>query len=289
MKINSLKKIVVLVLGLLTFSVSVCSSSDGSSSSGFLSSSLAGTMEGDASRASPVDNQHFADQEEHDGDLSDGEEAPNGSLFEQVGGDGSSGGGAGNVQDETLEDHALLFIHGEEGSEHQEGVDTSAHDVVGGVSHGDGPAEVDHGLSLEGAELFTTDPFGGGLREGGGPLGNEGHRVTKPHQETAKEAEALDKFVLIVVFFEFAVVLVAKLWIWCLAQGFVDDVAEVRLEADVDEAGHSERFVEDGLAQGVSDAGGEVEVLDSLEGFHGEEEEDTLGKHKVAGTRVDPP
>lgn len=246
-------------------------------------------MEGDASRASPVDNQHFTDQEEHDGDLSDGEEAPDGGLFEQVGGDGSSGGGAGNVQDETLEDHALLFIHGEEGSEHQEGVDTSAHDVVGGVSHGDGPAEVDHGLSLEGAELVTTEPFGRGLREGGRPLGDEGHGIAGPEEEATEEAEALDDLVLFVVSVELAVVLVAELGIGVVAERLVDDVAEVRLEADVHEAEHGEDLVEDGLAQGVSDAGGEVEVLDSLEGFHSEEEEDTLGKHGVAGARMNPP
>jgi hypothetical protein len=124
-------------------------------------------------RATPVHDQSFTDQEEHDGDLSDGEEAPDGSLFEQVGGDGGGSSGAGKIQDETLEDHALLFVHGEEGSKHQEGVDTSAHDVVSRVSHGDGPAEVDHGLRLEGAELVAAEPFGGRLRKSGGPFGDE--------------------------------------------------------------------------------------------------------------------
>jgi hypothetical protein len=92
-----------------------------------------------------------------------------------------------------------------------------------------------------------------------------------------------------VVLVELAVVFFRELGRRVVAERLVDNVAEVGLEADVDETGHGEDFVEDGLAQGVSDASGEVEVLDSLEGFHGEEEEDTLSEHGVAGARVNPP
>jgi hypothetical protein len=74
-----------------------------------------------------------------------------------------------------------------------------------------------------------------------------------------------------------------------LTKRLVDDVAEVRLKADVDEANHGEDLVDHGLADGVGKAGGEEEVLDGLEELHREEEEDTRREHGVAGAGVNPP
>jgi len=221
--------------------------------------------------------------------LSNREEAPDGGLFHQVLGDHGGGEGTSEVEDEALEDHTLLFVHGEERSEHEEGVDTSTHDVVGGVSHGDGPAEVDHRLRLEGAELFTTEPFGGGLREGSRPFRDEGHGVAGPEEEATEEAEALDDLVLFVVLFELVVVFSRELGAGVVAERFVDDVAEVGLEADVDEAQHGEDLVDHGFTDGISKTSGEEEVLDGLEEFHGEEEEDTSSKLTVAGAGMNPP
>ena len=221
--------------------------------------------------------------------MSNREEAPDGGLFHQVLGDHGGGEGTSEVEDEALEDHTLLFVHGEEGGEHQEGVDTSAHNVVGGVSHGDGPAKVDHRLSLEGAELLTAEPFGGGLREGGGPFRDEGHGVAEPEEEATEEAEALDDLVVFVVLLELVVVFSGELGVGEVAERLVDDVAEVGLEADVDEAQHGEDLVDHGFTDGVSEASGEEEVLDGLEEFHGEEEEDTRSEHAVAGAGMNPP
>lgn len=70
------------------------------------------------------------------------EEAPDGGLFKEVGGDQTSQIGTEDEEEDTLEDHTLLFVEGEERSEHQEGVDGSTGDNVGGVSHGNRPGKV---------------------------------------------------------------------------------------------------------------------------------------------------
>lgn len=90
----------------------------------------------------PVDDQGFSDAEQHNGDLGNGEEAPDGGLFEEVGGDQTSHVGSESEEEDTLDDHTLLFVESEERSEHQERVDSSTGDNVGGVSHGNGPGKV---------------------------------------------------------------------------------------------------------------------------------------------------
>jgi len=109
------------------------------------------------SGTSPVDDQGFSDGEQHNGDLGNGEEAPDGGLFKEVGGDQTSHVGTSDEEDDTLEDHTFLFIEGKEGSEHQERVNGSTGDNVSGVSHGNGPSKMV--VSSESAELFTSEPF----------------------------------------------------------------------------------------------------------------------------------
>lgn len=58
--------------------------------------------------------------------LCNGEEAPNGSLLLQVAGDEGGHDGAEEEQEAALQDHALLLVQCEKGSEHQEAVDASA-------------------------------------------------------------------------------------------------------------------------------------------------------------------
>jgi hypothetical protein len=83
-------------------------------------------------------------------------------LHEVLGDDGGSEG-TSDVQNDALENHSLLFVESEEGSEHEEGVDADSHNIVGGVGQGNGPAKMSHRLGLEGAELLATNPFGRGL------------------------------------------------------------------------------------------------------------------------------
>ena len=98
-----------------------------------------------------MDNEGLSNEEEHDGDLGDREEAPDGGLFHEVIGDERGQDGAEKEEEKSLDDHALLLIEGEERCEHEEGVDASPHDEVRGVSHGHGPAQMNHCLGLEGA------------------------------------------------------------------------------------------------------------------------------------------
>lgn len=165
------------------------------------------------SRLAPVDDQGFSDAEQHDGDLSNGEEAPDGGLFEEVGGDQTSKVGAEGEEEDTLDDHTLLFVEGEERSEHHEGVDSSTGDNVGGVSHGNRPGKVI--VTSESAELLTSEPFSGwGVTEGGFP--SIGEEESGEEHTTTDQAESLDDHVSIPILFVFG-------------EGAVDDMAEIGL------------------------------------------------------------
>lgn len=113
---------------------------------------------GDVS-AAPVDDERLADEEEHDGDLRDGEEAPDGGLLHEVVRQQRGQHGPEEEQENALQNHALLLPQREEWREHEEGVDGGAHYVVGGVRHGHGPAQVPHGLGLEGAQVVSAQPL----------------------------------------------------------------------------------------------------------------------------------
>jgi len=61
-------------------------------------------------------------------------------------------------------------------------------------------------------------------------------------------------------------------------------MAEIGLEADVQETKDGEDFVDHSVADGRIDVGGDEEVLYSLEEFHGEEEKDTRGECSVVSS-----
>jgi len=109
--------------------------------------------------AAPVGDEGLADAEQHDGNLSNGEEAPDRGLLHEVGGDETGQGRAKGEEESALDHHALLLVQREERGEHAEGVDGSTRDHVARVGHGDGPSEVDHRLVLERAELLAAEPF----------------------------------------------------------------------------------------------------------------------------------
>jgi len=109
----------------------------------------------------PVNDEGLSDQKQHNRDLSDRKEAPDGSLLLQVGGNQRRQDGAKQKQEASLENHAFLFIQREERRKHQERVDTSTLHVVTGVSHRHRPTKVNHGLGLECAQGVTSEPLSG--------------------------------------------------------------------------------------------------------------------------------
>jgi len=68
----------------------------------------------------------------------------------------------------------------------------------------------------------------------------------------------------------------------------VDDMAEVRLQTDVQEAQDGESFIDDRITDGGVDIGRDEEILNELEKFHGEEEKNTRGETRIAGAGINP-
>jgi hypothetical protein len=236
----------------------------------------------------PLHNKCLADQEQHDADLSDREEAPDAGLLKKVGGDHRGGEWAGRVEEEALEGHALLLIQSKEGGEHQERVEANALNVVGAVREGDRPAEVDHGLGLEGAQLLSSDPLGALSGIGSVPSGDVAHREAHEDQKPTDNAETLDDSVLIAVLHQLGVVFSGVRAVGLTRETFVKQVAEVGLGADVHEAKDGQDLVDEGVADGGLEVRSEVEVLNRLKGLHGEEEKDTSGQLGVVGLVVNP-
>jgi len=75
--------------------------------------------------SSPINNESFSDAEQHDGNLSNGEEAPDGGLFHEVGCDQSRQIRSERKQKDTLYHHPFLLVEGEEGCEHTKRMDGS--------------------------------------------------------------------------------------------------------------------------------------------------------------------
>jgi len=221
----------------------------------------------------PVDDQGLADEEEHDRDLGDREETPNRGLLHQIGGDDTCQIRTEDEEENSLNDHAPLFIECEEGSEHEEGVDGRTRDDVGGVSHGNGPGQVI--VSSESAKLLSSEPLGGGLVSKSLWPNTRNHPAGKQHC-TTNETQSLDNHIFVQI-------------LLVLGEGGIDDVAEIGLEADVQESQNCEHLVNQGVADRGIDVRGNEEVLDGLEELHGEEEEHTRGQLGVVRLGPDPP
>jgi len=109
------------------------------------------------SSATPIEDQSFADAEQHDGDLGDGEETPNGSLFHQIRGDETGEVGAKSEEEGSLKNHSFLFVQGEEGGEHQKRMNRNSGNDIGRIGHGDRPSKMV--ISFECADLVSSQPF----------------------------------------------------------------------------------------------------------------------------------
>jgi len=109
------------------------------------------------SSATPIEDQSFADAEQHDGDLGDGEETPNGSLLHQIRGDETGEVRAESEEEGSLENHSFLFVQGEEGGEHQKRMNRNSGNDIRHVGHGDRPSKMV--ISFVCADLVSSQPF----------------------------------------------------------------------------------------------------------------------------------
>ncbi len=130
-------------------------------------------------------------------------------------------------------------------------------------------------ITSESAKLFTSEPFSGGNTVKGATI-DIGQQPSREEHTTTDEAESLDDHVSVLILF-------------VLGEGSVDDVAEIRLKANVEETEDGEDLVDNGITDGGINVGSNEEILDSLQEFHGEEEKDTSSEASVVGLGPDPP
>jgi len=218
----------------------------------------------------------LTDDEEHDTDLSNGEETPDRGLFHQVVGDERGHEWTGQPKEDPLDDHVAL--HHKERSKHQKRVDGSTWRPVRNIVHWDTPGQMV--FATESAKSLPTKPFSSSTRssswcksspigivradESSGILGKE---VTTKEHRSSKQTKPQNN-----------VILAEELWV--LGERAVDDVSEIRLVADVDEAEQGQGLVPE-IAAIVYE-----EVLHALQELHQEEPEDTNGQTSVVGVVV---
>lgn len=135
-----------------------------------------------------------------------------------------------------------------------------------------------HRLCLERAKLIPTKPFSRFVIRDIHSVkrGDVRQEVAREEQKASNETQALDDVVAVLVFA-------------ALRQRRVDDVTEVRLEANVEKSKQSEDLVDDGFTNRRAKSRCNKQVLNSLQKLHREEEKDTTSKLHVARAGVHPP
>jgi len=125
----------------------------------------------------------------------------------------------------------------------------------------------------ESAYFFTSEPFGGGSFQSLWPHSCQ-QKPYKQHSSSNK-TKSLNEVIFLQVDLIFG-------------ERSVDDMTEIRLQTDMQEAQDGENLVDDRITDGGVDIGRDEEILKELEKFHGEEEENTRGELSIGGARVDP-
>lgn len=172
-------------------------------------------------------DQSFSDAEEHDCNLGNRKEAPDGGLFHEIRGDQASEIRAENEKEDALDNHSLLFMEGEERGEHKEGMDSGAGNNVSGVGHWYGPSEMV--VSSVCAKLFASKPFGRRTDQGLFPyIGDE--KSGKQHSSSNK-TELFDDHVTVNVFL-------------VLGERGVDYVTKIWLQTDVKESQYGQDLID---------------------------------------------
>jgi len=221
--------------------------------------------------SSPVYDQGLTDAEQHDGDLSDGEETPDRGLLHEVWGDEAGKIRSENEEEDPLDDHSFLFVEGKERREHQEGVNGGPRNDVGWVCHWDGPSKMV--VSSIGTNFISSQPFGGWPRKSLFP--NSRQEVSSEQHSSSNEAKSLNDLITIEVSRVFR-------------EGSVNDVTEVRLQADVKEAGDGQELVDVCVADGRIEVRRDEKILYGLKELHREEEKDSGGESGVASFGINP-
>jgi len=162
--------------------------------------------------ASPVDNQSFTNEEEHNGNLSNREEAPDWSLFHKIRRDQSSQVWSKYKKEDPLDNHSSLFIKSEERSEHQERMDSSSRDNICRISHRNRPSKMI--ISSKCAKLFTSKPLSWWTHKSLIP--NISKKESCKQHSATNQTKSFDDNITVDVFLVFG-------------KRCVDDVAEIRL------------------------------------------------------------
>jgi len=167
---------------------------------------------------SPVDDQSFSDTEQHNRDLSNRKEAPDGGLFHEVRSYQASEIWAECEKEDSLDNHSFLFVEGKEWSEHEERMNSGSRNDVSGVSHWYGPSK--RIVTSVGAKLLASEPLSGGANKSLIP--NVGNQETCEQHSSSNQTESFDDHVAIEVFLVFG-------------KRSVYDVAEIWLKTDMKE------------------------------------------------------
>jgi len=104
---------------------------------------------------SPVQQELLSDQEQHNSNLSNRKEAPDGCLLHQVRSDPRSKVRTSQPQEDSLNDHVPL--EDKKRTKHHERVNSSGGNPIGRFSHGYTPSQMI--LSTERTEFLSTKPF----------------------------------------------------------------------------------------------------------------------------------
>jgi len=123
------------------------------------------------------------------------------------------------------------------------------------------------------ANFFTSKPFGGGSVQSLWPHSSQ-KKPCKQHS-TSNKTKSLNDDIFLQVELIFG-------------ERSVDDMTEVWLQTDVQEAQDGESFIDDRITDGGVDIGRDEEILNELEKFHGEEEKNTGGETRIAGAGINP-
>lgn len=143
-------------------------------------------------------------------------------------------------------------------------MDRRGHNIVRRIGHGHRPAKMPHGLCLECAKLLTAKP----LRRlvirhvHGIHGGNIGQEMPDEQQESPNQTESLNNTIL-------------HLIVFALGKAAINNVAIVRLQADVKESQKGKNLINHILTIRIVQACGQEHILYRLQEFHGKKEEYT--------------
>jgi len=113
--------------------------------------------------STPIYNECLTNAEQHDGDLGDGEEAPDGRLFHEIRWDPTRQIRSKRKQKDSLNHHSFLLVESKEGGEHTKRMDGGTWNHIRWICHWHWPRQMVQ--TFVSANFVTSEPFGGGSVE----------------------------------------------------------------------------------------------------------------------------